>query len=49
MVTSNTEFHPFLEAIRMSPTSKIVIKLVMEDPVVQAKKLEAVCFNPVSL
>jgi hypothetical protein len=48
-VTSDTEFHPFLEAIRMSPTSKIVIKLVMEDPVVQAKKLEAVCFNPVSL
>ncbi|PLW37259.1 hypothetical protein PCASD_09418 [Puccinia coronata f. sp. avenae] len=40
-VTSNTKFHPFLEVIRMSPTSKIVIKLVMEDPVVQAKKIEA--------
>jgi thermostable 8-oxoguanine DNA glycosylase len=41
--TSNAKFHLFLEAIRLSPTSKILIRLVMEDPVVQAKKLEAVC------
>ncbi|PLW19672.1 hypothetical protein PCANC_08940 [Puccinia coronata f. sp. avenae] len=38
--TSNAKFHAFLEAIRLSPTSKILIRLVMEDPVIQAKKLE---------
>jgi hypothetical protein len=41
--TSDAKFHLFLNAIRLSPTSKILIRLVMEDPVVQAMKLEAVC------
>jgi hypothetical protein len=40
--TSNADFHAFLKAIRLSPTGKILICLVMEDPVIQAKKLEVV-------
>ncbi|KNZ51802.1 hypothetical protein VP01_3802g2, partial [Puccinia sorghi] len=39
MVTQDSEFTPFLEAVKQSPTSKITIKITMTDPSKSAKSM----------
>lgn len=45
IVTQDTDFLPFLEAVKQSPTSKINIKITMEDPNKSARNIKQVCLS----